>query len=90
MDTDKHRASQSSTAPTNHQSPDSSIRPEWLRPKAVQPCFGIGRTKLYQLIAEGRVKTVSLRHRGQKHGTRLISYDSLAEYLDGLTEGGAK
>ena len=63
-------------------------RPEWVRPKEVSNYFGIGRTKTYELIASGKVKTVSLRKRGQKHATRLVSYDSLAAYLENLAEGG--
>lgn len=66
----------------------STTRPEWLRPKDIQKYFGIGRSKAYELIAAGKVKSVSLRQRGQKHGTRLVSYDSLAAYLDSLASGG--
>lgn len=63
-------------------------RPEWLRPKDIPKYFGVGRSKTYELIASGKVKSVSLRKRGQKHGTRLVSYDSLAAYLETLAEGG--
>ena len=61
-------------------------RPEWLRiPNAVR-IFGISRTKLYELIGDRKIKSVSLRERGQTKGTRLLSYDSLMEYLDRLAE----
>jgi hypothetical protein len=63
-------------------------RPEWLRPKHVPLYFGIGRSKLYELIAENKIKSVSMRTRGAKHGTRLVSYDSLAAYLDSIASGG--
>jgi excisionase family DNA binding protein len=66
----------------------STPRPEWLRPKEISKYFGIGRSKSYELIASGKVKSVSLRKRGQKYGTRLVSYDSLAAYLESLAEGG--
>lgn len=66
----------------------STPRPEWLRPKEIPSYFGIGRSKIYELIAAGKVRSVSLRKRGQKHGTRLVSYDSLAAYLEMLAEGG--
>ena len=66
--------------------PDS--KPEWLRPKEIPKFFGIGRSKTYELISSGKVKSVSLRQRGQKHGTRLVSWDSLAAYLESLAEGG--
>jgi len=75
-------------APTDGTARQSTLKPEWIRPKDVCRLFGIGRSRVYELIAEGRIKTVSLRQRGQKHGTRLISYDSLAAYLESLAEGG--
>jgi len=61
------------------------LKPEWIRPKDVPKIFGIGRTRAYELIAENRIKSVSLRKRGQRHGTRLISYDSVVAYLESLT-----
>ena len=48
--------------------------------------FGIGRTKLFELIADQKIKSVSLRKRGQVRGPRLISYDSLNSYLNSLAE----
>jgi len=63
-------------------------KPEWIRPKQVPHYFGIGRTMTYAWIAENKIKSVSLRKRGQRHGTRLISYDSIAAYLESLAEGG--
>ena len=75
---------------SDHISPtqDNNIsnKPEWLRiPQAIQT-FGIGRTKLYQLITDRRIKSTSLRERGQVRGTRLISYDSLNDYLNNLAD----
>jgi len=64
------------------------LKPEYLRPSGVPRCFGIGRTQLYELIAAGKIKSVSLKKRGQRHGTRLVSYDSLKNYLESLAEGG--
>ena len=64
----------------------AAIKPEWLRVHHVPAIFGIGRSKLYELIAEGRIKSASLRKRGQMNGTRLISYDSLAEYIESQVE----
>ena len=64
----------------------AAIKPEWLRVQQVPAIFGIGRSKLYELLAEGQIKSVSLRKRGQVSGTRLISYDSLAEYIESKVE----
>ncbi len=61
-------------------------RPEWLRiPDAVR-LFGIGRSSLYELINDRKIKSVSLRQRGSIRGIRLISADSLANYIEGLVE----
>jgi hypothetical protein len=58
---------------------NGELKPEWIRPKDVPRIFGIGRTKIYELLAENKIKSLSMRQRGQRHGTRLISYDSLSE-----------
>jgi hypothetical protein len=68
--------------------PQGALKPEWIRPKDVPRIFGVGRGQLYDLLKEGRIKSVSMRKRGQKHGTRLISYDSLKNYLESLATGG--
>lgn len=65
---------------------DDATKPEWIRPKTAVRIFGIGRSKLYELIASGAIKSVSMRQRGAKHGTRLISYHSLDLYLTSLVE----
>jgi hypothetical protein len=44
--------------------------------------FGISRSKLYELITAGHIRSVSLRKRGQVKGTRLIQYDSLCAFLE--------
>ncbi|NWK55652.1 helix-turn-helix domain-containing protein [Verrucomicrobiaceae bacterium N1E253] len=57
-------------------------KPEWLRLAQATAIFGVGRSKLYELIKDGKVKSTSLRTRGQVKGTRLISYDSLSDYIE--------
>jgi hypothetical protein len=64
------------------------LKPEWIRLKEVPRIFGIGRTRIYELIAEKKIKTISMRKRGQRHGARLISYSNLAAYLESLATGG--
>ena len=58
------------------------FQPEWLRIDAVVKLFGISRSKIYELIADKRVKSFSLRDRGAIKGIRLVSYDSLCRFLD--------
>ncbi|MEJ6578435.1 MAG: hypothetical protein QNL33_18010 [Akkermansiaceae bacterium] len=62
----------------------NTIKPEWLRIPLAIKTFGIGRTKLYELINSKAIKSASIRKRGQIKGTRLISFDSLNDYLNQL------
>jgi len=73
------------TLNTNKQ--DTPLKPEWVRPAQATQIFGIGRTRIYELIAEGKIKTASIKPRGTARGTRLISYDSLAAFIDSHIEG---
>ena len=60
--------------------------PEWLRPADVRPYAGIGRSLLYELIQEGKVRSVCLRREGRLGGMRLVSVASLREYIESHTE----
>lgn len=60
----------------------ATLKPEWIRIPQATTIFGVGRSKLYELIGAGKIKSTSLRERGQTRGTRLISYDSLADYIE--------
>jgi hypothetical protein len=57
-------------------------RPEWLRIDAAVRLFGLSRTKLYELIADRKIKSFCLRERNKIKGIRLISFDSLSEFLE--------
>jgi hypothetical protein len=59
----------------------SGVLPEFGRWADVQRLFGIKRGKLYTLISEGKVKSVSLREKGQKFAVRLIHLDSVRNYI---------
>jgi len=93
---------QQSTTPVQHGAPslrsaahravkqiNNQLRPEWLRvPEAVR-VFGLCRSAIYILIAEGAIRSTALRKRGAIRGIRLISYDSLADYVErAANEGG--
>ena len=61
---------------------DIRQRPEWLRVDAAVNLFGISRSKIYELIADRRIKSFCLRERNKVKGIRLISFDSLREFLE--------
>ena len=60
--------------------------PEFGRWRDVQRLYGIKRGTLYNLIAEGKVKSVVMRRKGNIHGCRLIFLASVSQYLHGLLE----
>ena len=64
----------------------SSLLPEFGRWRDVQRLFGIKRGTLYNLIAEGKIKSVVMRRKGNVHGCRLIHLASISQYLNGLLE----
>ena len=58
------------------------LKPEWIRiPDAIH-VSGLSRSTLYELISSGKIKSFSNRARGSQRGIRLISYDSLLDYLE--------
>lgn len=60
----------------------SQLKPEWVRiPDAVR-VSGICRSAIYELISSGAIRSFSHRKRGSVLGQRLISYDSLINYLE--------
>lgn len=66
-------------------------RPEFIRmpkPGAVCPWTGLGRSYLYQLSKEGKIKSFSVRKRNTGRGVRLICLDSVLEYLRGIQAQG--
>jgi len=50
--------------------------------------FGLRRSLLYALAAEGHIAGCSLRRRGRQRGKRLWSIDSIRRYLASQMEGG--
>jgi hypothetical protein len=66
---------------------DDQINPRWLRIAAATKYSGINRSRLFKLIAEGVVRSASLKeHRGAKRGLRLIDRFSLDLYLETLAK----
>jgi hypothetical protein len=58
------------------------LRPEWLRVNDAIQIFPISRSKLYEFIAAGKVRSFCLRERNKVKGIRCISYDSLSEFFE--------
>ena len=61
--------------------PPRHIDPEFVDCKGLEAGWGIKRSLAYQLLADGKIKGVSLRRRGQSRGKRLFSVDSIRAFL---------
>lgn len=63
-----------------------TLESEFCRPLDLQRLFGMKRGQFYTLERRGLIKTVSLREKGNKRGTKLVSVSSVRAYLNGLLE----
>ena len=50
--------------------------------------FGIKRSLAYTLLAEGKIRGVSLRRKGRLRGKRLFDVSSVRQFLSAQMEGG--
>lgn len=67
-----------------------SRKPSWLRINDAVRLYGIGRSSLYELLAQNLIKSASITKRGNIRGIRLVSADSLENYLESIATGGQK
>ncbi len=56
--------------------------PEWLDLPGLEKKFGVKRSLAYLLIADGSIKSVSLRRHGALKGKRLILASSVRNFLN--------
>lgn len=57
------------------------FNPEYADIPGIYTIFGLKRSLLYSLMKEGRVKSISLKERGEKSGKRLIEVASVRAFL---------
>jgi hypothetical protein len=68
---------------TKHASVDvTTVPPKWMRLPVACAYSGMSRATLYGLIAEGQIKSVCVRKKGNIRGLRLISAESLDAYVE--------
>jgi hypothetical protein len=60
--------------------------PKYLRVPAACAYAGFCKAKLYQFMADGQIKSISVRRRGSSRGIRLISIESLDQFLESFVE----
>lgn len=59
----------------------TSVTQEFGRTGDVQKIFGLKRGTTYNLLADGKIKGVLLRVRGNKSGVRLFDMESVREFI---------
>jgi hypothetical protein len=59
---------------------------EWTDYHGINALFGLRRSTAYHLSNEGSIKSVSLRHEGEKRGKRLFNVASIRDYLNSKLE----
>jgi hypothetical protein len=66
---------------------DDQVNPRWLRISAATQYSGINRSRLFRLIAEGKIRTACLKeHPRAKRGVRLVDRFSLDLFLETLAK----
>ncbi len=68
----------------------AGTRPTWMRVSTAVAASGVSRSRLYEWIKEGRIRSACIRERYQKKGTRLIEADSLFRLIESMAEGGTR
>jgi hypothetical protein len=58
------------------------LTPEFGDVDQVRVYFGLKQSLLYRLLAENKIRGVSIRQRGKTRGRRLFDIDSIRRYLN--------
>lgn len=61
-------------------------QPEFGDHRLCRALFNLPRSTLYALVNEGKIRSVSLRKRGNKRGRRLFDCASIRDYLNSLCQ----
>lgn len=61
-----------------------TLTPVWLRIPAASRVSGLSRTFLFEQIVLGTIVSKHVKKPGRSRGIRLINYDSLMKFIDGL------
>ena len=64
-----------------------TLNPRWLRIPSAVKYSGISRSRLYELLVQGRIKSICLKSRNDAlRGVRLIDRESVDLFMESLQE----
>jgi hypothetical protein len=59
-----------------------TLNPRWLRIPAAVKYSGLSRSRLYELLSEGRIKSICVKsHKGAERGVRLLDRESIDSFM---------
>ena len=59
-----------------------TLNPRWLRIPAAVKYSGLSRSKLYELLAEGKIRSICLKsHKAAERGMRLLDRESIDTFM---------
>jgi hypothetical protein len=64
-----------------------TLNPRWLRIPSAVKYSGLSRSRLYELLAQGRIKSICLKSRNDAlRGVRLVDRESIDLFIQSLQE----
>jgi hypothetical protein len=68
-----------------------TLNPRWLRIPSAVKYSGLSRSRLCELLAQGRIRSICLRSRRDAlRGVRLVDRESIDLFMESLQEVGSK
>jgi hypothetical protein len=59
-----------------------TLNPRWLRIPAAVRYSGLSRSRLYELISEGKIRSICLKsNKGAQRGMRLLDRESIDSFM---------
>jgi hypothetical protein len=69
----------------------ATLHPRWLRIPSAVRYSGLSRSRVYELIAEGSIKSICLKsHRDALRGVRLVDRESVGLFMERPQEAASK
>ena len=68
-----------------------TLNPRWLRIPSAVKYSGLSRSRLYELLAQGRIKSICVKsHNDALRGVRLVDRESVDLFMERLQEAVSK